>query len=121
MRLLACRDTAVYKSARSNLGGASKHSFQSPTYSSHEYVGVAKKLRLAQAWGQCVDCDIELGDGVVSGDVADGEDFEELADVVSIVHASLLGVVEGVEDVGGLSLRELQVVSRKFIKTLIFQ
>ena len=49
--------------------------------------------------------------------MADGEDLEELADVVSIVHASLLGVVEGVEDVGGLALGELQVVSQEVSNT----
>ena len=110
MRLLARRNTAMHKSTRSDLGGASKHSLQKPTNSSQEDVVVAEKLRLAQAWCQCVDCDVELGDRVVSRDMADGEDLEELADVVSIVHASLLGVVEGVEDVGGLALGELRLL-----------
>lgn len=103
----------MYKSAGSNLGGASKHSLQNPTQGPHEYIVVTEKLRLAQAWCQCIDCDVKLGDRVVSSDVADRENLKELADVVSIVHASLLGVVEGIEDVVGLALGKLQVVSRE--------
>lgn len=111
MRLLARRDTGVHKSTSSHLGGTGNHSLQNPAQASEEYVAVAEKFRLAKAWGQCVDCDVELGDRMVAGEVADREDLEELADVVSIVHASLLGVVQSIEDVGGVALGKLQSVS----------
>lgn len=58
---------------------------------------------------------------MVSGDVTDREDFKELADIVSVVHTSLLGVVEGIKDVGGAALRELQAVSRDFSYILILK
>jgi len=44
---------------------------------------------------------------MVSGDVADCKNLEKLANVVSIMHASLFGVVEGIENVGGFTLGEL--------------
>ena len=121
VRVLACSDTAMYKSTRPDLGGASKHSLQKPTDCPQKYVVVTEKFRLAQAWCQRVDCDIQLGNRIVSGDMADGEDLKELADIVAIVHAGLLRVVEGIEDFGGFALGKLQVISWDLSGTVILE
>jgi hypothetical protein len=54
---------------------------------------------------------VKLRNWVVASDVADCEDFEQFTDVVAVVHACFLGVVEGVEDICRFALRELDFVS----------
>ena len=56
---------------------------------------------------------------MVASDVADCEDLEEFADVVTVAHAGLFGIVQSVEDVCGLAFRELGVVSRCYAECLI--
>jgi hypothetical protein len=53
--------------------------------------------------------------------MADGEDLKELADIVAIVHAGLLRVVEGIEDFGGFALGKLQVISWDLSGTVILE
>lgn len=107
MRLLTCCNATMDQSARANFCCARDQSLDDPKDGPEKGVLVARQFRMAQPWVEHVDCDVELGDGMVAGDVADCEDFEKFADVVAVVHTGLLGVVQGVEDLGRLAFREL--------------
>lgn len=107
MRLLANRHTSMHQGASSDLRRAREQLLHEPRESCDDGVGFAEELGVAEAGREGVERDVELRDRVVAGDVADGEDFEELADVVAVEHAGLLGVVELGEDVWGLAFGEL--------------
>lgn len=99
------------KGAGPNFRRARKQLLHESKYGCEKHVLVAQQFRLAQSRSKCVQRDVELRDWVVTGDVADCEDFEQFTDVVAVVHACFLGVVEGVEDIRRVAFRELDFIS----------
>ena len=114
MRLFTYCNTGMNQIARADFCRTCNQLLDHPSESPQNDVVVAHQLRFAKPWGESVDCDMELGNRMVASDVADCEDLEEFADIVAVTHAGSLAVVQRVEYVLGLALRELYVVSRCF-------